>query len=174
MKAYQAATETTKSGDAAPVIALLDAADSSARFHAISTIRRRKFIEAAPALLSLLENEHEEELREAIVGTLADLAVPATAETFRKLLRDPSSTVRRLALRGLAALNDPAAASASKTIYQSGDRSSKFEALDALSAVDNPSVSDVIRQLYDSERSWLWKRRLRVIGASAKTSKRPE
>jgi HEAT repeat protein len=156
----ESARKTARGGRPEDIIALLDSSERSVLLWAIGAVGDRRLTAAAPALVRHLESE-DPELRKLTIGVLAQLELPETKDAFRKGLSDPSSEVRRLALRGLANIGDQSAVDVAEDSYDSGGAWMKVEALDALQRLPTQAALAALERLLTQERSFVWRHRIK-------------
>jgi HEAT repeat protein len=154
------AVRVSRGSDIEAIIKLLDAPEPAARSHAPNMIRRRGISTAIPSLVAHA-TDSDSEVRTAITHALADFRDPSCREALVTLLDDEEQIVRRLALRGVSRLRDESAFPAALSLYSERGVEAKQEALDALADLPGESSLNALQQLLASERSWVWRRRIR-------------
>lgn len=141
--------QTTK-----PMIALLSSPESQVRTAAVKAIALLYLREAAPHLLTLLQQDRDETVRTEALNSLQMLNTPELAAAIRAALEDPEKSVRSNALSLVNQLdisNDLKAGLLSKVI-STKTIEEKQSALMALAKLPPPVIEPTLSQLLNEMR----------------------
>ena len=106
--------------------------------------------EAAPALARLArEEERDEEIRRAALGSLTDIGGATALETVLESLDSPSPRLRGVALRMLARLDPPAVTSRIEKTLREGETVEKQAALELASELGTSETDTLLLELME-------------------------